>query len=933
MRAAIPAVLMSVSCMLLSALGCAQQGNDMTTGQPTHPCVLVNARTLEGLRDKAFDATPNKFGFETKSAWEKIKAAADRFLQADAYSYSVNIPLAGNKTAGLWEYTLSDQTPPRHDDTPNYPPWTAMFQERADSITTRLMHLSFAYLVTGETQYAARARKIALHLSEWDQWTDPSYGGGNIQACLDTGHCTYAMGMFYDWCFDTMDASERSQVRQAIIDKGINACLAGVDRYPPDTNGYAVILCGAALGAIAVRAEEPAADDWLAACTRKIRVSLDRGGEDGGAFEGPGYGTYLLDSFAKAFDGLEAAGIKHDLFEHPYLATMDRYCIGLLAPDTKQMPCFSDGSPTAGYPQIMSVLAHRGSTDAAWYLQQTGALSVSGIYDLIRFDEDKLNPVEPAWNPSTVFVDIGCASLRDGFNAQAPTLFLKSGPYANNIGHNHYDHNAFVISYGGQWVIPDRGYHSRYDPNERKFSLGSMGHCTVVLDADEDYFASTQVPNPGHDQVKRTGGRIAQYFGADQFDYVKGQAAEAYNTDEQMVLTRFDRSIVFIKPHFFVVHDELAAPQAHSFNFLLHSDGLGTIETQGDVFTVSRTTGQVYGQVLSSAQVTPHVEMYPGAERYGPYLRVETEPTDTATFTALLYPRPNVNPRFLRNGGFESGMAGWRPRANEDLPNHTIVEEGAVEGAKCACIETSGYYYSDQFSLPVGATMTVRAMVRTTDLPEGKGANLRVHFWKSGKAFANKSIGPFAHADWREHSMTTTVPEGTESVSLALEFFAPGTAWFDDARIEADVQVKQPSTPTIAPLGTDAMRVELDGWQYLVSFGQSAQVRTDGRLRTDAEAAVIAIGPEGEPTRVFIHGGTFVDLDGVELLKLGEAGTADMSVIDGVLTGQLTYDPTPHAALPDDFSLDTCWAVERAVVNGQAAQVQQTAGGCRVRSG
>jgi len=499
------------------AVGAAQAQETPTnmTGITTHPCVLVNADSLAGLRAKCANDQPTRFGFKTSDFWADAKGKADTLAAAPNYHYEVKIPGENRVILEEWAYELSDQTPPPHPLSPNYPPWTAMFQERADSLSTRLIHFSFAYLVTGEDLYFQKAREIVLHLTKWNEWTDSSYGAGNIKACLDTGHCTYSVAMFYDWCFDRLSETERAEVREALITKGIEPILGYVDHYPADTNGYAALLSGATLAALAIRPEDARGGEYLATCLQKTRVSLDKGGKDGGTFEGPMYGTYLLDSFALSFDALTAAGVEHDLFEHPYLATMPRYCLGLLAPDTKQIPCFSDGSPGIAVPKLMSILAHRGSREAAYYLQLIGYLDptvVYGIYDFIRFDESKLDPQPPTWNPSTVFVDIGYASLRDGFNEAAPSLFFKSGPTTNNIGHNHYDHNAFVVSYGGQWIVPDRGYHEFYDPPRRKFSQGSIGHCTVVLDADEAWMQDTTVPSPGHDQIKTFGGAITEFY-------------------------------------------------------------------------------------------------------------------------------------------------------------------------------------------------------------------------------------------------------------------------------------------------------------------------------------------------------------------------------------------------------------------------------------
>lgn len=864
--------------VLLMVVGTAfAQGAANMTGLKSHPCVLVNAEGLPLLRAKAADAGANRFGFQTAAIWTAIKATADQLAEAPTYHYKVDCPGENNVPLDTFDYTLSDEMPLRHDNSPAYPPWTAMFQERSDSLTTRLVHFSFAYLVTGDQKYADKAREIALHLTHWEQWTDPSYTAGYVKACLDTGHCMYAMGMFYDWCFDKLTDAERAQVREAIITKGIVPALGFVDHYPADTNGYAVITAGAGLAALAIRPEEPKAGEYLQSCIDKTRVSLDRGGKDGGMFEGPMYGTYLMDSFAIFFDGLVSAKIEHNLFDHPYLKTMDRYCIGMMAPDTRQIPCFSDGSPGVAVPELMSILAQRGSSDSAWYLEQISAIKPDGIYDFTRFDESKLRPAQPTWNPSTALYDIGYASLRDGFNAGAPSLFFKSGPTTNKIGHNHFDHNAFVISYGGQWIIPDRGYHSFYIPEKRKFSLGSLGHCTVVLDVDEAYYHDQTVPSPGHEQVQLAGGKIVEFFAGKSFDFVKGSAGQTYNTDKLKVLDQFDRSIVYLKPHVFLIRDQLAAPQPHRYNFLLHSDGNGEITAEGDHFLVSRGNGQVWAQTTSPAALTPHIDQYPGAESYGSFLRIETAPVAATSFLTALFPRPTYSENYLRNGGFEKGMMGWQPRANEDLPNHKIETEGMSEGQQCASIEKSGYYYTERMGLPVGTNLTARAMIRTSELAEGQGATMTFHFWRGGKAFANKSTGRARGTEWKEVELTAQVPEDTEQVSLALEFFAPGKAWFDDVRLTTDLPRPVIITPTIKWLGTDAADVTVGQERFVVSFGQAGEKRQVGGLQTDAEVAVVAFAG-GKPVRGFLQNGTLLQYQGKRVVALGKSGSAERDV-------------------------------------------------------
>ena len=920
-------ILMLVAAVLMLPAGAgAEPGN--RTGVVAHPCLLVNPDSLPALKAKCADARANRFGFAPKAVWDEILAQADRLAARPAYAYAVDIPGEGNVVLEKWNYTLSDETPPPHAKSPNYPPWTAMFQEREDSLTTRLVHFSFAALVTGEERYFQKAREIALHLSKWAAWTDLSYGGGNVKACLDTGHCTYAVAMFYDWCFPRLTDVEKAQIRQALIRNGVEPILGFVDHYPPDTNGYAVLLAGATLASLALRPEEPRAGEWLAQCLARIRVSLDRGGKDGGTFEGPMYGTYLLDSLALCFDAILSAKVEQELFAHPYLATMPTYCLGLLAPDTKQIPCFSDGSPGIAVPKLMRILAQRGSSDAAYYLQMIDALKVHGIYDFVRFNEALLKPQPPRWNPSTVFTDIGYASLRDGFNAGAPSLFFKSGPTTNTIGHNHFDHNAFVISYAGQWLVPDRGYHDFYRPARRKFSLGSIGHCTVVLDVDDAWFKETTVPSPGHDQVRVAGGRITEFFAGQAFDTVKGEAAAPYNSDKETVLDRFDRRILFVKPHFFVVHDDLAAPQAHAYNFLLHSDGIGEIEQQGDVFTLTRTRAQLWARILSSAKITPRIRTYPDAEGYGPFLRVETEKVPAATFTAFLYPRPHQGREVLRNGGFEKGLSGWLIRNSpEDAAHHQVVAENPAEGKQCARIEKSGYYYSDRFNMPVGTNLSLKVRVRTTALPAGEGATLTFYFWKGGKSFASVKSDPMAHAEWREHEVTAKVPEGCEEVCVALNFFAPGTAWFDDVRVTSDAPVQQAITPVVQPLGSDGLDVTLGNERYVVLFGTAGAQHEAGGLKSDGAVAVLGLDAAGRPASAFLPSGTKLLWPGTPVVTLPQAGTLEARFAEGNLTAQITHDVAPHAPLPKAFAFTCLWRPAAAVVNGAPAKMEGPAGG------
>ena len=174
----------------------AQTGRAATAASDLkRPRLFITQQDIPRLRALPTQTQVNALGFAPADGWKKIQAQADKFLKAPTYSYTVKFPVRGKgaRTGRTWSYTLSDTAPPKHDWDKAYPPWTAMFQERPDSITTRIKYLTLAYKVTGDRKYFDRAKKIVLHLCAWSTiWSDPSYSSG--RPCLDTGHAATWVG-------------------------------------------------------------------------------------------------------------------------------------------------------------------------------------------------------------------------------------------------------------------------------------------------------------------------------------------------------------------------------------------------------------------------------------------------------------------------------------------------------------------------------------------------------------------------------------------------------------------------------------------------------------------------------------------------------------------------------------------------------------------
>jgi uncharacterized damage-inducible protein DinB len=830
-----------------------------------HPRIWITPAEIPRLWAMVASSEADAFGNVPAEAWAKLKARADAFLKAPPYAYKVDIPGREGAPSTEWSYTLSDESPPRHDDSKHYPPWTAMFQERTDSLTTRIRLLSFAALVSDDDAYFERAREIVLHLCAWEGiWTDPSYGGG--KPCLDTGHASVWVGIFYDWFRDRLSDEEAKTIRTALADKALAPIDGMIDSISPYHNFTAVIANGLAFGAAALLGEDERAAGWLDHAIARMRLNMDAQGEDGGALEGPMYGTYAANQLADMLWLLGGLGRAEDLARHRYLATLPRYCIALLDPGSNQQPCFGDGGPGAGFVNLNRVLALQGNGDAAWYCREVGGLALGSVRQFLSVDPERIRPGTPPADPSACYESVGYAILRDGYNPRSAFLAFKCGPPEAVVGHNHYDQGSFMLSYNGEWIGWDPGYRSYFDPPKRRYTVGTIGHSSVVLDLDDEYLASLDVKNPGHDQIHLNRGRLHDFRTGKSVDYVRGDVAPAYNPDGETVLSRFDREVLFLKPRVFVIRDSLRAPEPHTFSVLLHGPASSEFAVSGSRASLSGTRADLDAWFFGPGELALRTASFAQAEGYGPWLAATTTKLAAAELLTVLVPRRDTG--FIKNPGFEQGMRGWRPRSLPHvIKNHVIDHAVFHSGKASARIDNSGYYYSPQVNVKPGTRLTARWWAKCT---AAKGATSIFYYWRGGKSFARTS-GPVAKVDeWRQYEFSDVVPEGTEQVCLALQFHGQGQCWYDDVELTSDEQRETEPPVQVRQVSPGAIEIEADGARHLVLSGEQT-VEYGGRTYV-LRGGLAWVRVDGNSPGGFVAPGSALTIDGKPLAETPTTG-------------------------------------------------------------
>jgi hypothetical protein len=143
--------------------------------------------------------------------------------------------------------------------------------------------LAFAFVLSGDQRYAARARDWGLAFAGWTRWASPADE-------LPAAHTLLGTALLYDWLGDFLQPGERQKLRKAMVSQvralhrrwqfGANA----PSPMPPGSPYAWISLSAAGLGSLALLHEEKEAPTWAAECAelfqhRILPASFGRQGE------------------------------------------------------------------------------------------------------------------------------------------------------------------------------------------------------------------------------------------------------------------------------------------------------------------------------------------------------------------------------------------------------------------------------------------------------------------------------------------------------------------------------------------------------------------------------------------------------------------------------------------------------------------------------
>ncbi len=176
---------------------------------------------------------------------------------------------------------------------------------------------------------------------------------------------------------------------------------------------------------------------------------------------------------------------------------------------------------------------------------------------------------------SVAFPYAGQYVMRSGWEVDDRYLLFESGPFG--IGHQHEDKLSMFIYALGRVLLTEAGTYSYDRSKYRRYVLGTWAHNTILVDGQQQQrhgLRETYETEEPLDNLWATG---------DVFDAADGVYASGYGPNRDIDV-QHERTVVFVRPDYWVVLDRLRSEEEHTYDVLWH---LNNDEAEHDQETLS----------------------------------------------------------------------------------------------------------------------------------------------------------------------------------------------------------------------------------------------------------------------------------------------------------------------------------------------------------
>ncbi len=441
--------------------------------------------------------------------------------------------------------------------------------------------LSLAYLVTGEKSFADRAKANIWEILDVPKWDEPQF--------LSVNPRLFSSAIVYDWLYDYLSEEERNKIRKVAIEKGIKVTYDAAQQHLWWTNWSRcnwglVIFSAAGVASVTFLGKEKEIPYYLQFFSDKLKLWLMEGEVDGDWGESLSYYSYAWFNGLRFIDAMKnVSNGRIDFFKYPFMNKTFLYPLYLTFPDDSSFVNFSNlGGDISTTNHIMRRIASEYKNPyAQWHASKKVGTSP---FEFIWYNPN-LEPKPPVDFPKAkLFKTIHWAVMRTGWTDKNDILFAMKGGH-NDWDHHHLDHNTFILNAYGERLIIDHGYAWATPPDRIPYANDTIAHNTLLVNGKGQLDGATNY----------AGGRgawehftpLSDFINTEHYDGITGNAKCAYAED---LLREYIRQVMFIRPDYFFIFDNVEADEPSTFEWLFHTFGKMNVEDNCVMITQGNAT-------------------------------------------------------------------------------------------------------------------------------------------------------------------------------------------------------------------------------------------------------------------------------------------------------------------------------------------------------
>lgn len=573
-----------------------------------------------------------------------------------------------------------------------------------------LIPLAFTFLLTDDPAYADAAISAMLAYSAWPSW---GQDGGCAAIPPDdppiAARMLLGMSLAYDWLYQRFTPEEHAAITAALITQA-RRLYAISATLPPDVENpirwwrnsfthHSHIIYHSVLGmaALALEGETPDTQTWLEHARRHAALhrTLLRGIADGTWHEGDALHAMMLAASLPFLRNLRALkGL--DLLAHDYYRAWPAWLLLTWLPNTMRS-AVTHGDMAWNrlwdYQRaaLSFVAGEYHDARAQWLLEQRAARQPEtsearrapwNVFEFLFFDP-LIFPQSPDTLPtSRVFPDLAAVIWRTGWGPDDLVFTLKTGApggrfaYDSFLGERAPWNTTLTVTYEGDGT----GFDTRHDHADANTCTLWKGPVQLTGElaghtAEHPAYGETRVHNSvlidGQGQIgprstraglRETDAALEFVIVTDHFNYLVSDATHRYQTTDpesgasSNTARRIHRHVLFIKPLYLIMIDDIMADESHEYAWVAHANG--RISVDGNWIRAEASDVDLLGiGVLNPAPFRarigvdepadaqgqahqPPQQSAPAADFSGkPYVRIQPEsPAARVQFVHLLYP-------------------------------------------------------------------------------------------------------------------------------------------------------------------------------------------------------------------------------------------------------------------------------------------------------